>query len=138
MEHRWDVRRTVFLDVSVYRDNELLTHCSSGDVSRGGLFLDNAELQLPVNAPVELEVLMNLEQGSVGFHFQANVIHCSRGGTGLMFRRTRAQLSNALMDLLADSRMLARSLTDGFTQGAEVWVSKRQRVTAEQLPAQFY
>ncbi len=147
MEHRWDVRRTVFLDVAVYREEKLVTRCFSGDLSRGGLFLETDELSLDKNSPVELDVLLNLGQGAVGFHFHASVVHCSRGGLGFMFRKTQAQLSNTLLDILSTNRRLAKTLDEGpgysFPKERGQWIPGRVNrplpaVSPDRLPVQFF
>jgi len=146
MEHRWDVRRTVFLDVSVYREDRLVARCFSGDLSRGGLFLETDEFTLAKNTPVELDVLLTLGQGTVGFHFHAVVVHVAGGGLGLMFRKTRAQLSNTLLDLLSTHRLLSTSVEESvvpYATAPKRWSSSRAQLPLSgsndgRLPAQFY
>ncbi len=101
MEHRWGARRQVALDVAVFHEGVHVAQCKSRDVSRGGMFVQGEAFDFPKNTPLEVEILFDNQESLVRFHLHAYVAHISGGGVGLMFKRTRAGASQALMEILS-------------------------------------
>ncbi len=101
MEHRWGARRQVALDVAVFHEGVHVAQCKSRDVSRGGMFVQGEAFDFPNNTPLELEVVFDNQETLVRFHLHAYVAHISEGGVGLMFKRTKAGTSQALMEILS-------------------------------------
>ncbi len=101
MEHRWGARRQVALDVAVFHEGVHVAQCKSRDVSRGGMFVQGEAFEFPNNTPLEVEIVFDNQESLVRFHLHAYVAHISEAGVGLMFKRTKAGASQALMEILS-------------------------------------
>ena len=53
------------------------------------------------NAPLEVEIVFDNSESLVRFHLHAYVAHVADNGMGLMFKRTKAGVSQALMEILS-------------------------------------
>ncbi|OOZ36637.1 hypothetical protein BOW51_06270 [Solemya velesiana gill symbiont] len=55
------------------------------DVGVGGMFVKTGRIRLPVNAMVDVSVIMEGARGMSPFRTEAIVVHTTDGGVGLMF-----------------------------------------------------
>ena len=112
MNQRRDVRQSLFLDVTVYQNDKLITRCSSGNVSRGGIFIETERVYIPIDTQLTLKVEAEINEESVEFNFHAHVVYAKRRGLGLAFKKTRAELSRLLIDILSKQNVPATSLNE--------------------------
>ena len=101
MEHRWGVRRQAALAVAIFSGGRHVAQCQSRDIGRGGVFVLGKGFEFQKNTPLEVEIVFDNSESLVRFHLHAYVAHIAEDGMGLMFKRTRAGVSQALMEILS-------------------------------------
>ena len=101
MEHRWGIRRQVALAVAIFSEGRHVAQCQSRDIGRGGVFVLGKGFRFQKNAPLEVEIVFDNSESLVRFHLHAYVVHIADNGMGLMFKRTRAGVAQALMEILS-------------------------------------
>ncbi|MES9846428.1 MAG: PilZ domain-containing protein [Candidatus Sedimenticola sp. PURPLELP] len=85
MEHRCSPRKPVSMDVVLNYRSLGLVRGQTKDVGVGGMFIKTGRIRLPVNAMVDVSVIMEGARGMRPFRTEAIVVHTVDGGIGLMF-----------------------------------------------------
>jgi len=93
LEHRWEKRRQVSLDVVVRGRNGLTLHGRARDISTEGMFIQLAPQAVPTSTVVEIELS---RCGSL----HSWVVHTGDEGIGVMFLSTGDSEKDFLEQLL--------------------------------------
>lgn len=86
MEKRWSERKSLQLDVDVYRQGELLGSCVSSDIGLGGAYLTkDCTFVMSGETNVELVFSLDIEGQQTKHKINARVARVSDTGFGLKF-----------------------------------------------------
>ena len=70
------------------------------DIGLGGMFVETGRVNLPVNAMLDVSVLIEGAHGMSPFRTGAIVVHSAEGGVGLMFTDVPLKLKETLHEML--------------------------------------
>lgn len=104
MEHRCSLRRPMKVDIVLNYRSLGLVRGRSRDVGMGGMFVETGRIQIPVNAMVDVSVMLDTADGACAFHAEAIVVHTNKGGIGMMFSDLKPGLHDLLHDLIYNER----------------------------------
>ncbi len=104
MEHRYSLRRPMKVDIVMNYRRLGLVRGRSCNVGMGGMYVETGRIQIPVNAMVDVSVLLDTVDGACAFQTEAIVVHMSEGGVGLMFSDLRPGLHDLLHELIYNDR----------------------------------
>jgi len=105
MEHRWNARRPLRVDVALYRPGEQVVLCRSRDLSLEGMRLEVDANALELHVGMAVEVVISLRGGASErppklFRTSAVVMHRDEAGIGLMLTTFEPALLCALQALV--------------------------------------
>ena len=101
MEHRWSLRTPVELDVDLIYESVDEMACKTRDIGLGGVFIEgDSQVMPPKNANVELNFILNSDEGSIKHKIKARVVRTSDDGIGLMFRDFDVGAFRSLQEVL--------------------------------------
>lgn len=101
MEHRWSLRTPVTLDVDLIYESASEMACKTRDIGLGGVFIEgDSQTMPPKNANVELNFILNSDDGSTKHKIKARVVRTSDDGIGLMFRDFDVGAFRSLQEVL--------------------------------------
>ena len=109
MEHRFNLRKPIRLDVLISHQGLGLVSAQSLNVSMGGMFIDTGRVRLPSNAVIKLSFTFEPECNNNVYDISAIVVHSSDHGVGVMFDRLNDHCSSALYTRLHSEQNLPRS-----------------------------
>ncbi len=101
MEHRWSPRKPLTVDVVIHYPPLGLVRARSHDISLDGMLVDTGRILLPPGEQVELCFRPDENPGPY-LHVDAEVIHTSPKGTGVLFRDYGPEVLLALKSLLLE------------------------------------
>lgn len=102
MEHRCSIRKPLALDVVINYRGLGLVRGRTQDIGMGGVFVDTGCVQLPVNAMVEVAVI--LDGARRPLRVGAMVVHTRDSGVGLLFDELDSDGHHSLHQLVYPSR----------------------------------
>ncbi|MES9870915.1 MAG: PilZ domain-containing protein [Sedimenticola sp.] len=100
MEHRCSPRKPVSMDVVLKYRGLGLVRGQTEDVGVGGMFVKTGRIRLPVNAVLDVSVIMEGARGMSPFRTECIVVHTTDGGVGLMFCDLDESCHGLLHDLV--------------------------------------
>lgn len=100
VEHRWSVRKQIYLDALIFCHTLGLLQVKILDIGLDGAFISREHLKLPWPAMVELTFALDDTGKQCIYQGDAMVIHQGRNGCGLMFRNFRLEAFRALRGML--------------------------------------
>lgn len=101
MEHRYNSRTPISLDVLLYYQGLPVTIGKARDIGLGGMSVDASRAAaLPKNAAVEVELLH--QDAGKRARLPAYVVHKSGDGIGLLFSRVNQRTINTIRELAAE------------------------------------
>lgn len=102
MERRWGTRKTLEVDVVIDNQPSCLLRGRLNDISIGGLFVKVDTTPLRLNAPVELVMLLESDEGTRVYKLPAIVVRLTADGAGLMFDQYDVNAFRTLVVLLLE------------------------------------
>lgn len=100
MEHRWSPRKPLHVDVVIHYPPLGLVRGTSRDISLDGMFVDTGRILIPTGEVVEICFRPDTDGNPGHLHMDAEVIHASHAGIGLLFRDYGPDALLALKTLL--------------------------------------
>ncbi|PLY15685.1 MAG: hypothetical protein C0631_06055 [Sedimenticola sp.] len=100
IEHRYSLRRPIEAEVVLNFRALGLVRGKVRDLGVGGMFVDLGCVQLPLNALVEVSLLLDCRATGEAIRAEAMVVHQAGGGVGLMFRDLDPQCHMFLHDMV--------------------------------------
>jgi hypothetical protein len=94
MEHRCDKRKSVKIDVVLYRRGRLTDVCRTRDVGIAGLFLETGSVEYNKNSIIDVEFVVELSRRHKRFRsyrLPAMIVRTANDGVGLMFVKPEAE-----------------------------------------------
>lgn len=85
-EHRWSERKPIRLNVSIYYEPLGTISCQTRDISLEGMFVETPDVELPVEAELEVSFTTGNAGKQQEHHMPAYVVHGNDDGAGLMLR----------------------------------------------------
>lgn len=105
MEHRCSIRKSLTLDVVIDYRGLGLVRGRTQDIGMGGVFVDTGCVQLPVNAMVNLAVMLDGVRHPL--RIGAIVVHTQESGVGLLFEELDPECHDTLHQLVYPQGKLA-------------------------------
>jgi c-di-GMP-binding flagellar brake protein YcgR len=100
MEHRCSTRNANQQSVVVKSPRLGLTSANISDISLGGMFVQTAGLNFPLDAPVSVAFDLPVETYHDDFRLEAMVVRHTPSGVGLMFLEMETGIRRALQSAL--------------------------------------
>ena len=109
MEHRYNSRTPVSLDVLLYYQGLPVSICRARDIGLGGMSVNaNKVAVLPKNAAVEVLILHR--EPDKRTRLSAYVVYKSGQGMGLLFSRLNQRAANTVRALIGDTSAASAGL----------------------------
>lgn len=105
MEHRCSIRKSLTMDVVIDYRGLGLVRGRTQDIGMGGVFVDTGCVQLPVNAMVNLAVMLDGVRRPL--RIGAIVVHAQESGVGLLFEELDPESHETLHRLVYPQGKLA-------------------------------
>ncbi len=103
MDLRNSPRRQVELNTTLNYRSLGLVQGRIRDIGMGGMFVDIGRIQLPVNAVLEVSLMIESAKMVVPMTVEAMVVRCAEKGVGLMFDELDGEVHKALTQLVFGS-----------------------------------
>lgn len=100
MERRWATRTPIHVDVGIFYKGGEVGMRKARDIGLGGVFLEAAELPLPLEAHVELIFMLRSAGKPIKHKIRAKVVRATADGVGFMFRDFDAITFRSLQEVL--------------------------------------
>lgn len=100
MEHRWNERKSLALDVQIYHQGVPVARCRTRDLSLDGMQLCVGPLGFYKNTPLDLEFTADDSGRRTTHRVGACVVHCTRNRMGLMLLDVPPETKRVLRRLL--------------------------------------
>ena len=100
LEHRWSVRKPVYLNAVLFHRLTGLTQATIQDISLEGAFIRSETVKLFCQAVVDLSFSLDNDGRHPIYQAQALVIHQARNGYGMMFKSFRPNVYRAIQETL--------------------------------------
>ena len=102
MEHRWNVRMSIRLDVEIYCRGQVHDFAigRTRDLSGSGVYVEVDSATIPANTYVDVRFVLQDDMKGRSFQVPAIVTHTNTGGVGLMFVDHDPQVTVRLIGLL--------------------------------------
>ncbi|HEY3487025.1 MAG TPA: PilZ domain-containing protein [Gammaproteobacteria bacterium] len=123
MDRRWGMRKPVSVDVVIDNLPSNLLRGHIGNISIGGLFVKTAPMPLRVNAPVELVLLLEDDDGTRVYRLPAVVVRLTPEGAGLMFDQYDVNAFRTLVVLLLEQQRISATANKRLARRAMANVS---------------
>jgi|GEM_PF-1147281 len=100
MEHRWNIRLPVRLDVGLKIPQVGLLRGRTSDIGPGGMFIITGPIALQANTPVEALLTLRETNANQSYRIPCVVIRATTEGVGVMFTEFNRSTARALKALL--------------------------------------
>ena len=82
------------------------------NVGMGGMYIETGRIQLPVNAMLDLSVILDTAHGARTYQAEAIVVHSDNEGVGIMFSDLGSGLHDHLHDVIYTTHLSAQNQLD--------------------------
>jgi len=106
MEHRWDKRSDVFINVLLYHHNRPVARARARDAGSAGMFVEANSVFYAINTVLEVEFVAEptpLSKRLSSYRLPVMVVHNSKAGMGLMFRKSASEALQAWQQVIQQS-----------------------------------
>ncbi len=108
MEHRWNERKSLALDVHIYHRGVPVARCRTRDLSLDGMQICVGPLGFYKNTPLDVEFTTEYEGRPMKHRLGACVVHCTRNRLGLMLLEVPPEAKRALRRALTGATTASR------------------------------
>ncbi len=112
MEHRCSLRKPLSMEVVLNYRSLGLVRGRTRNAGMGGMYIETGRIQLPVNAILDLSVILDTTRGARAFQAEAIVVHSDNEGVGIMFSNLGSELHDHLHDMIYTTQVPVRCQSD--------------------------
>jgi hypothetical protein len=102
-ERRWNVRKKVALEISLFRDEEKLLHTQTDNVSMGGAFIRKVPQPFRIDQTLTIVFTLQTQQGLSHHRLPARITRSTEQGTALAFSDYELQTVHLMRETLYDN-----------------------------------
>lgn len=102
-DRRWNGRKKLALEISLFRDEEKLLHSQTEDISMGGVFIKKASPPFSIDQTLTLAFTLNTRQGLSHHRLPVRVTRSNDHGTALTFLDYELRTVHMLREVLYDN-----------------------------------
>ncbi len=100
MEHRFNQRKPVSLDVMIEHQGLGLVNAQTINVSMGGMYIDTGRIRLPSNSSIKILFTLDAKCNSRTHDVLGIVVRSTEDGVGIMFDGMNTECNSALFSII--------------------------------------
>ncbi|MCF6281964.1 MAG: PilZ domain-containing protein [Candidatus Polarisedimenticolaceae bacterium] len=100
MEHRFNQRKEMSLDVMINHQGLGLVNAQSTNISMGGMFIDTGRIRLPSNSAIKIFFTLDTECNNRTHDISAIVVRSTEHGVAIMFDGMSDHCNSALFSTI--------------------------------------
>lgn len=113
MEHRWNKRLPIAINVLLYHNSIPVVRCKTRDIGASGLFVETGPVTYARNTILEVEFVVESHQDRQRYRLLSMVVQRAKDGMGLEFSKIESDVFQALQQKIPSTNY--RSQTDSLT-----------------------
>ena len=112
MEHRFNQRKEMSLDVMIDHQGLGFVNAQSINVSMGGMFIDTGRIRLPSNSAVKIFFTLDTECNNRTHDISGIVVRSTEHGVGIMFDGMSNNCNSALYSTIHGKSIESESVDE--------------------------